>query len=465
MDKYKIVIIGAGSAGYVGAIRAAQLGVSVCLVESRELGGVCLNWGCIPTKTILTSAKLYSRWRKSAGLGVEIHGEPSLDLEKIRERRDRVIRTQRNGIESLLRSHGITLLRGKGRLVDPETVRVTGPDGEKAIAGEKIILATGSRPKPLPSIPFDGEVVLSSDNAVELGSIPEKLLIVGSGSIGSEFAFIYAGFGSRVTVVEMLERALPLEDRDVSAVVEREMKKRGIEFIPRTKVETLLRKGDGATVLLEDGSELEVNRVLLSIGRSYNTESLNLSAAGVSIREDHSIQVNDRLETTRRNIYAAGDCIGGRLLAHVASREAVVAVENCLKTPRSVNYSQIPGCTFTVPEVASVGMTEDQARESGTEIRIGRFDLRALGKAHADDEIEGFVKIVVESASDRVLGAHIVGNEASCLIHEIAVAMRASVPARDLGETVHAHPTLSEAVMEAAADAGGRAIHKPRRRD
>jgi len=465
MDKYKIVIIGAGSAGYVGAIRAAQLGVSVCLVESAELGGVCLNWGCIPTKTILTSAKLYSRWRKSASLGVDTHGEPRFDLNRIRERRDRVIRTQRNGIENLLRSRGVSLIRGRGKLVDPETVRVTGPEGEKAIVAEKIILATGSRPRPLPNIPFDGDVVLSSDHAVELRDVPEKLLIVGSGSIGAEFAFIYASFGSRVTVVEMLDRALPLEDCEVSSVIEREMKKRGIEFIPGMRVETLLRTGQGATVILDGGAELHVSKVLLSIGRSYNTESLNLSAAGVSIREDSSIQVNGKLETTRRNMYAAGDCIGGRLLAHVASREAVVAVENCLGTPRPVNYSVIPSCTFTAPEVASVGMTEDEARESGKDIRVGRFDLRALGKAHADDEIEGFVKIVVESGTDRILGAHIVGHEASCLIHEIAVAMRAGVPVRDLGEMVHAHPTLSEAVMEAAADAGGSAIHKPRSQD
>jgi dihydrolipoamide dehydrogenase len=463
MDKYKIVIIGAGSAGYVGAIRAAQMGASVCLVESAELGGVCLNWGCIPTKTILTSVKLLSRWRRSEALGISVHGQPGFDLKRIGERRDRVVRTQRNGIENLLRSHGVTLLRGKGRLVDPQTVMVNAADGEKAISAERIILATGSRPKALPHIPFDGDIVLSSDDAVELKSVPERLLIVGSGSVGAEFAFIYAGLGSRVTVLEMLDRALPLEDRDVSQVIEREMKKMGIEFVPGIKVETLLRKGNGATVILDDGAEIGVDKVLLSVGRAYNVESLSLSAAGVCIREDNSIQVNERLETTQPHVYAAGDCIGGRLLAHVASHEATAAVEHCLGTSRGIDYSTIPSCTFTMPEVASVGMTEEDALKANREIRVGRFEMRGLGKAHADDEIGGFVKIVVESSTDKILGAHIVGHEASCLIHEIVVAMRAGVPARDLGETVHAHPTLSEVVMEAAADASGSAIHKPKK--
>jgi dihydrolipoamide dehydrogenase len=464
MDKYEIVIIGAGPAGYVGAIRASQLGASVCLVESAELGGVCLNWGCIPTKTILTSMKLYSRWRRSGKLGIDLRGEPGLSLERIKDRRDAVVRTQRNGIERLLRSHGVTLVRGRGALVDPQTVRIGGNGTEKAVVAKNIVLATGSRPRPLPHIPFDGKVVLSSDNAVELESIPERLLVVGSGSVGAEFAFIYAGLGSRVTVVEMLDRALPLEDRDVSQVVERQMRKQGIEFIPGMRVETLLQKGDGAKVLLNDGAELSVSKVLLSVGRSYNTADLNLLAAGVSTQDDSSIQVNEKMETTRQNIYAVGDCIGGRLLAHVASREAVVAVENCLSTPRSVDYRTIPSCTFTVPEVASVGITEDEALEAGLEVRVGRFDLRALGKAHADDEIDGFVKIVVESGTDNILGAHIVGHEASCLIHEVVVAMRAGFGARDLGEAVHAHPTMAEAVMEAAADASGSAIHRPKPR-
>lgn len=464
MAKYKIVIIGAGSAGYVGAIRAAQLGASVCLVESALLGGVCLNWGCIPTKTILTSVELLSRWRKSALLGIEVHGEPAVDIDRIAERKERVVRTQRNGVERLLRSHGVTLIRGKGRLLDPETVKIVGDEGETAVTGERIILATGSRPKPLPHIPFDGEVVLSSDHALEIKEIPERLLIVGSGSVGSEFAFIYAGLGSRVTVIEMLDRALPLEDREVCRIVEREMKKWGIEFIAGIKVETLLRKKDGAAVLLDDGSEINVDKVLLSVGRAYNTEALNLPAASVAVREDGSIQVNQILQTTRSNVYAAGDCIGGRLLAHVASHEAIVAVENCLTTPRGVNYRLIPNCTFTVPEVASVGVTEEEAGKAGREFRVGRFDYRTLGKAHADDGIVGMVKIIADSKTDNIIGAHVVGHEASSLIHEIVVAMKAGVTARELGETVHAHPTISEAIMEAAADAGGTSIHKPKAR-
>jgi dihydrolipoamide dehydrogenase len=463
MERYGIVIIGAGSAGYVGAIRAAQLGARVCLVECAELGGVCLNWGCIPTKTILTSARFLSRCRRSGTLGIEIESNPKINLERIRERRDRIIRIQRGGVENLLKSHGVTLLRGRGRLVDPETVAVSLTDGgETAITGEKIILATGSRPRPIPGIPFDGDVVLSSDHAVALEGVPEELLIVGAGSVGSEFAFIYSGLGSKVTLVEMLERALPLEDSDVSEVVGREMRKWGIEFIPGVRVETLTRTDGRARAVLSDGKELEVDKVLVSIGRAYNTEDLNLEAVSIELNTDRSLKVDEGLETTCRNIYAAGDCIGGRLLAHVASEEAIAAVQNCLGMPGSIDYSVIPSCTFTVPEVGSVGMTEEEARGKGIEVQIGRFDLRILGKAHADDEITGMVKIIADSKTDRILGAHVVGHEASCLIHEIAVAMKAGVQAKSLGETVHAHPTLSEAIMEAAADVHGLSIHKPR---
>ncbi|MFQ5905499.1 MAG: dihydrolipoyl dehydrogenase family protein, partial [bacterium] len=330
------------------------------------------------------------------------------------------------------------------------------------VGAGNILIATGSRPKPLPRIPFDGDVVLSSDHAVQLKDIPERLLIVGGGTIGVEFAFIYAGLGSKVTLIEMLDRVLPTEDKDVSGIVEREMRKWGIETITGTKVDTLLGKKGGATVMLDDGSELTVNRVLLAIGRAYNTEALNLLSVGIKLREDRSIEVNEKLATNFSNVYAAGDCIGGKLLAHVASKEAIVAVENCRGTPRGVDYTVIPRCTFTVPEVASVGQTEEQARESGKGISVGRFDFRALGKAHADDEITGMIKIVADSETDKILGAHIVGHAASCLIHELVVAMKAGMRARDLGEVVHAHPTVSEAVMEAAADVQDASVHKPR---
>jgi dihydrolipoamide dehydrogenase len=395
-------------------------------------------------------------------MGIEIHGEPTVNLKRMGERRDKVVRNQRTGIESLLRSDGVTLLRGKGKLLDRRTVMVEKRDGNEMISADKILLATGSRPRPLPHIPFDGEVVVSSDEAVQLKEIPETLLIVGAGSVGAEFAFIYAGLGSHVTVVEMLDRALPLEDNDVSEIIAREMKKWGIELVTKTKVEALLKKKVGATVVLDGSQEVTANKVLLSVGRSYNTEGLQLDAAGVQVRADNAIKVNERLQTNVSNIYAAGDCTGGRLLAHVASREAVVAIENCAGITRNIDYRVIPSCTFTAPEVASVGLTEEQARESGNEIRVGRFDFRNLGKAHADGEIVGMVKIVADSETGRILGGHIVGHEASTLIHEIAAAMSAGMTAGQLAETVHAHPTLSEAVMEAAADVTGSSIHKPR---
>ena len=460
MEKYGIAIIGGGPAGYVGAIRASQLDINVCLIESGELGGACTNVGCIPTKAILASVRFLSYWRSAGDLGIDIHGVPSANLKQIRERKEKIVRIQRHGIENLLKSNKVTLIRGKGKLVDPHTIAVIGETD--MVGAHRIVLATGSRPKSLPHIPFDGDMVLSSDHAVELKNIPEKLLIVGGGTIGAEFAFIYAGLGSKVTVVEMMDRVLPLEDEDVSAIIAREMRTSGIDVMTGIKVESLFRKKKGASVILDDGTELTVSKILVSVGRTSNTEALDLSAVGVRLRDDNSIDTNEKLETNVPNIYAAGDCIGGRLLAHVASREAIVAVENCLGTPLGVDYNVIPGCTFTIPEVASVGLTEAAARASGKEIKTGRFDFRGLGKAHADGEIVGMVKIVADSETDKILGAHIVGNEASCLIHELAVVMKGGMTASDLGETVHAHPTFSEAIMEAAADVQDASIHKPK---
>ena len=462
MDKYGIVIIGGGPAGYVGAIRAAQLGINVCLIESDELGGVCTNVGCIPTKAILASVRFLSYWRSAGDLGIDIHGVPSANLKQIRERKEKIVRIQRHGIENLLKSNKVDLIRGKGKLIDSQSVLVVRENGNEMVSADKMILATGSRPKPLPHIPFDGDVVLSSDHAVQIKEIPEKLLIVGAGTVGVEFAFMYASLGSKVTVIEMLDAVLPQEDTDVSDIIEREMKKSGIEVMTGIKVESLFRKKKGASVTLDDGTELDVTKTLVSIGRIYNTEALDLPAAGVRVREDNAIETDEKLETNIPNIYAAGDCIGGRLLAHVASREAIVAVENCFGTPLGIDYNVIPSCTFTIPEVASVGLTEDAAQASGKKTKTGRFDFRGLGKAHADGEIVGMVKIVADSETDKVVGAHIVGSEASTLIHELAVVMKAGMSASDLGETVHAHPTLSEAIMEAAADVQGVSIHKPK---
>ena len=461
----RLTIIGAGPGGYVAAIRAAQKGAQVTIIEDAEVGGACLNWGCIPTKTLIASAEALERVKKAAAYGIEVSGEVRFNLEKIRERKERVVSTQVKSIRTLFKNWGINLIEGRGMVLSPNMVRAVQKDGTaQDLATDKVIVATGSRPAQLPGISVDGERVMSSDDAVQLKRIPESLLIIGAGVIGAEFAFIYRAFGTEVTLVEMLPRALATEDEEISTIIEREMKKAKITLVPNARVEALRQGDDGAiAATLSNGQEIKAAHVLVSIGRSLNSEDIGLEAVGVEKGRRGEIVVNERMETSLPGVYAIGDVTGKMLLAHVASRQGIVAVDNALGGSSLMDYGVVPAGIFTMPEVGSVGLREKQAAEQGIRHKVGRFQYRGLGKAHAMGEIVGMAKIIADEATDRVLGVHICGAHATDLIHEGALAIRMGCTSAQLGSMIHAHPTLAEALMEAAEDVHSLAIHLPRK--
>lgn len=460
----KLTIIGAGPGGYVAAIRAAQKGAQVTVIENAEVGGTCLNWGCIPTKTLIASAEALEHARNAAEFGIELSGRVSYNLAKIRERKDKVIGTQVKGIRGLFKSWGVTLIEGRGSLLSPDAVRVVQKDGTTMdVKSDKIIIATGSKPAKMPGFPFNGESVITSDDAVQLTSIPTSLLIVGAGVIGSEFAFIYRSFGAVVTMVEMMPHAVSTEDEEMSEILERELKKAKIKLITSVKVEKVEKGSDGMMVAkLSNGQEVKTERILVSIGRSMNSENIGLEAVGVNKGKRGEITVNEKMETNVPGIYAIGDVTGNIMLAHVASHQGLVAVQNALGGNARMDYSVVPAGIFTMPEIGSVGLREKQVIEKGIKYRVGRFQFRGLGKAHAMGEITGMVKVIADEASDKVLGVHICGAHATDLIHEGALAIQKGATAKELGNMIHAHPTLAEAIMEAAEDAHKMAIHSPK---
>lgn len=460
----QLTIIGAGPGGYVAAIRAAQKGASVTVVESAEVGGTCLNWGCIPTKTLIASAEALERTRNAVDFGVVVSGEVSYNLDKIRERKDKVVATQVKGIRNLLKSWGVHLIEGRGSLISPDVVRVVQENGATMdVRSDKVIIATGSRPAKMPGFPFDGERVITSDDAVQLKNIPGSLLIIGAGVIGSEFAFIYRTFGAEVTMAEMMAHAVSTEDEEISVIIERELKKAGIKLITGVAVEKVEKGDDGFMVAkLSNGREVRAEMILVSIGRSMNSGGLRLDDVGVVVGKRGEIVVNDNMETSVPGIYAIGDVTGKMMLAHVASHQGLVAVDNALGGNARMNYDSVPAGIFTMPEIGSVGLREKQAEEKGFKCRVGRFAYRALGKAHAMGEITGMVKVIADAETDKVLGVHICGAHATDLIHEGALAIQMGATAEQLGSMIHAHPTLAEAIMEAAEDVHTLAIHAPK---
>jgi len=460
----KLTIIGAGPGGYVAAIRAAQKGAQVTVVESSEVGGTCLNRGCIPTKTLIASAGALELVRHSAEFGVEVSGDVGYNLAKVRERKDKVISTQVKGIRGLFKSWGVTLIEGRGALIYPGVVRVEQKDGATLdVESDKVIIATGSRPAKLPGFPFDGENVITSDEAVQLTRIPGSLIIIGAGVIGCEFSFIYRAFGAEVTLVEMMPRALSSEDEEISELIERELKKAKIKLIKNVAADNVVKESDGLmAVKLSNGQELKAQMLLVSIGRSMNSGNLGLDVVGIKTGKRGEITVNEKMETSIKNVYAVGDVTGNIMLAHVASHQGLVAVDNAFGGDARMNYSVVPSGIFTMPEIGSVGLRENQAAEKGIKYKVGRFPFRGLGKAHAMGELTGMVKLIVDEQTDKVLGVHICGAHATDLIHEGALAIQMGATARDLAEMIHAHPTLSEAFREAAEDVHKMAIHLPR---
>ena len=459
----RLTIIGSGPGGYVAAIRAAQLGARVTVIEEAEVGGTCLNWGCIPTKTLIASTDALEQARSAAEFGVELSGEITYNLQKIRERKDKVVGIQIKGIRALFKSWDVDLIPGRGSLLTDKVVRSVRKDGtSQDIISDHVIIATGSRPAEISGLPFDGTTILSSNDAVLLNKVPASILIIGAGVIGCEFAFLYRSLGSEVTIVEALDRALATEDEDISSLIEKEMRKVKIRLITGTRVDSVRKEQGGVTAVLSNGKESAAETVLVSIGRMLNTEKLGLENAGLVAGKRGELPVSDRMETSVPGIYAVGDVTGTMMLAHVASRQGIVAAENALGGDARMDYSVVPAGIFTRPEIGSVGLREHQAREKGITVRTGKFPYRALGKAHAMGEISGIVKVIAEATTDKVLGVHICGAHASDLVHEGALAIKMGATSKQLGAMIHAHPTFAEGVMEAAEAVLGNAIHLPR---
>lgn len=460
----KVTVLGAGPGGYVAALKAAQLGAEVTVIEESEVGGTCLNWGCIPTKTLIASAELLHKANNAKSYGLELDGTITANIEKIVERKNKVVDIQTKGIRGLFKSWGVRLIEGRGVIAGPKKINVTLKDGStEEVETDKIIIATGSRPAQIPVFPFDGKRILSSDHAINPESVPKSLLIVGAGVIGCEFAFIYKQFGADVTMVEMMPNAVSTEDEEISQILERELKKNKIKLLTATSVEKIDVRDDGVSVELSNGKTVEAEKVLVSIGRAVNSREIGLEAVGIKTGGRGEIPVDSAMQTNVEGIYAIGDVVGGIMLAHLASKEGMVAAENAMGGSAEVNYNVIPAAIFTSPEIGSVGLREKQAVEKGIKYRVGRFQFRGLGKAHAMGEIAGLFKIIADEETDKILGAHIIGAHASDLIHEVAVAMEKGLTVKDIAHTIHAHPTLSEGIMEAAEDVHDAAIHCPKK--
>lgn len=460
----KLTIIGAGPGGYVAALKAAQLGAQVTVIEDTEVGGTCLNRGCIPTKALVASSEALHKAKNLEEFGIEVAGDINPNVSKIMERKNKVVSTQVRGIRSLFKSWGVNLIEGRGIILTPEKVEVQKKDNTtEIIETDKIIIATGSRPAQIPIFPFDGEHILSSDDALNIKSIPKSLIIIGAGVIGCEFACIFKELGTDITMVEMMPRAVSTEDPEISEILEKELKKKKIKLLTAVKVEKVEGQHDGVHVYLADGKEFVAEKLLVSIGRTLNTENIGLEAVGIKKGARGEILVNEKMETNVEGIYAVGDVTGGILLAHTASKQGIVAASNACGKEKKYDSSVVPAAIFTSPEIGSVGLREHQAKDKGINVKTGHFQFRALGKAHAMGEIAGMLKIVADADTDKVLGVHIIGPHASDIVHEGALAMKAGLTVKEVADMIHAHPTLAEGLMEAAEDVHGEAIHAPKK--
>lgn len=455
---YDIIIIGSGPGGYVAAIRASQLGKKVALVEKAELGGVCLNWGCIPTKALLKSAQVYTYCKNAAHYGVEITGEVKPDFEKIVARSRTVAETMSKGVAFLMKKNNIEIIPGFGKIAGKGKVDVDGVVYE----AQNIILATGARPRQMPFMPIDGEHVISSKEALTLTKLPESMIVVGSGAIGSELASLYASLGVKTTIIEYMPQIMPLEDEEVAKAMERSFRKIRATVMTSTTVKNVTVGEDGLCHVEIEGKkgaeELTAEVVLSAVGIKSNIENIGLEENGINVERD-KIVVDEHYQTSLEGVYAIGDIVAGPALAHVASAEAIHCVEHiCGLNPEKVDYSTIPSCIFTSPEVASVGMTEKQAVEAGIEYKVGRFPFTASGKATAAGDRDGFAKLIFDN-EEKLIGAHLVGANVTEMLGEPTLAKRLGITAHTIARTIHSHPTMHEGVMEAAEAAMGVAIH------
>ncbi len=459
---FDCVVIGSGPGGYVAAIRAAQLGLRTAVVERESPGGVCLNWGCIPTKALLKSAELLQTLRHAEEFGLKA-SDVSFDFPAVIKRSRKVVDRMTKGVQFLFKKNKIELFMGSGHIKPGNFVVVTdGAGKETAIRYSSLILATGARARTLPSLPVDGERVITYRHALALEQQPKKMLVVAAGAIGIEFAYFYAAFGTEVTVVEVLDTILPAEDAEISAVLEKNFKKAGMNIRSKTTVESLEKKGGTVSAILKTADKVEQwvgDYCLVAIGVQGNVENLGLESVG--IRPERSfIKVDEYYRTNVPKVYAIGDVIGPPLLAHVASHEGIITAEHIAgEHPHTLDYLSVPGCTYCKPQVASIGLTEKAALAAGRKIRVGRFPFSASGKAVAVNETDGLVKVVIDEQLEEVLGVHIIHAEATELIGEASIIRSHEGTASSVFNTIHAHPTLSEAVMEAMGEALGRAIH------
>ncbi|HYR40963.1 MAG TPA: dihydrolipoyl dehydrogenase [Methylomirabilota bacterium] len=460
-QRFDVVVVGTGPGGYVAAIRCAQLGLSVAAVEDDRPGGVCLNWGCIPTKALLRNAEIVGLFQRAEEFGVTVD-KWTADYAQAVQRSRRVADRMAKGVEFLFRKNKITLVPGTGTLKARNVVEVKGKDGVQTFEAKAIILATGSEPRSLPGVTIDEKQVISSNGAVRIEATPASLIVIGAGAVGMEFADIYGAYGVPVTVLEALPRVLPIEDEEVSALLARVFSRRGMTIRTNVRVQKVSPGKAGLTVEIEaegKAERLEAEQVLMAVGRASRTKGLGLEALGVA-SERGLVTVGPTMETSVKGIFAVGDMTGRQMLAHKAMAEGVVAAEAIAgRSPHPVDYDNVPSCTYCRPQVASIGLSEAKARTNGREIAVGRFPFTANGKAVALGETEGFLKVVADKRTGEILGVHIVGSEATEMIHEFAVGRTLEATLEEIIHTIHAHPTLSEAALEATLAALGQAIH------
>ncbi len=461
-SQYDLIILGAGPGGYVAAIRAAQLGLNVAVVEKQKLGGVCLNWGCIPTKALLKSAEVFNHFKHAKNYGLSL-SDPDIDFNAIITRSRKVANRMSAGVKYLFKKNNIDWLSGEGVLFATDKVKVTSDDKTGEYTAANIIIATGARARPLPGVEFDHERIIDARGAMSQSALPESLIIIGAGAIGIEFAYFYHSLGTKVTVLEMMPQILPIEDRELADTLAKSYRKQGMEILVDTKVTGVQSTPDHVTVNVEIEGEtkiIEGDLALVAIGVQGNIESIGLETAGIELERGWIKVDKTTYQTSTPGIYAIGDVIGPPWLAHVASAEAIKCVERIAGlNPEPIDYNLVPGCTYCQPQVASFGVTQQRAREEGKDIKIGMYPFLASGKAQAVGEPEGFVKLIFDIQSGKLLGAHILGADATEMIAELVLAGSFDATHKQILDVIHAHPTLSESIAEAAAAALDEAIH------
>ena len=461
MNEIEVVIIGGGLGGYVAAIKAAQLGLKVVLVEKDKLGGVCLNWGCIPTKALVSTAELLNNLQRAGEFGIQVK-DYSFDFPAIMKRKDMITKRLTSGVEQLMKANRVKVIKGEGQIIEPGTVEVTDTAGEKEmIKSKNIIIATGSKVMRLPIPGIDNEGVITSDGALSLSELPSRMVIIGGGVVGIEFAGIFKALGVEVTVVEMLPRILLPIDEEIALRLTQVLKRKGIEILTDCKVREIKKNNQNLEVLISTNhgeEKIETEKVLLAAGRVPELGNIDVQRLGIEL-DKGAIKVDEKMSTNIPGIYAVGDVVGKIMLAHVASREGIVAVENISGTEVLMDYKVVPNCVFSMPEVASVGLTEEEARKENHNIKVSKFPFIANGKALSMGETEGMVKIIADADTSELLGFHILGAHASDLIAEGTLALSVEATAFEIVNTIHAHPTLSEAIAEAAEGITGKPIH------